>query len=201
MGIVLKVEETTLDRPVALKFRADHLLNDTETKERLLREAKAAALCHSNVCPVYEIAEIDGKTFLGHRLPQDRIARSPHCPRPAGDQGRSRHSPARLPKVWMPRTKRVSFIATSSQHDARPWRRTAGASRNSRPDSGSSSKQMYEGALHSDRPAVRAGCWRSPARWFGINSSRMRQSRAPWQRNKRWLGLVRTWADSWDRND
>ena len=65
MGVVYRAEDTTLDRPVALKFLADHLLNDTEAKERFLREAKAAAaLHHSNVCPVHEIDEVDGKTFL-----------------------------------------------------------------------------------------------------------------------------------------
>jgi serine/threonine protein kinase len=60
MGVVYKAEDTTLDRPVALKFLADHLLNDAEAKERFLREANAGtALHHSNVCPVYEIDEVD----------------------------------------------------------------------------------------------------------------------------------------------
>ncbi len=83
MGVVYKAEDTTLDRPVALKFLADHLLNDTEAKERFLREAKAAAaLHHPNVCPVYEIAEASGKTFIamafleGESL-EDRIAKGP----------------------------------------------------------------------------------------------------------------------------
>ena len=65
MGVVYKAEDTKLERTVALKFLAAHLLNDVEAKERFLREAKAAAaLHHPNVCPVYEIDEADGETFL-----------------------------------------------------------------------------------------------------------------------------------------
>ena len=65
MGVVYKAEDTKLERTVALKFLADHLLSDDEAKQRFLREAKAAAaLHHSNVCPVYEIDDVDGKTFL-----------------------------------------------------------------------------------------------------------------------------------------
>ena len=65
MGVVYKAEDTKLERTVALKFLAAHLLNDEEAKARFLREAKAAAgLHHPNICPVYEIAEAQGKTFL-----------------------------------------------------------------------------------------------------------------------------------------
>ncbi len=83
MGVVYKAEDTTLNPPVALKFLADHLLNDEEAKARFLREAKAAAaLHHPKVCPVHETAEADGKTFLamafveGQSL-EDRIAEGP----------------------------------------------------------------------------------------------------------------------------
>jgi len=65
MGVVYKAEDTRLERTVALKFLAAHLLNDDEAKARFLREAKAAAgLHHPNICPVHEIGEAEGKTFL-----------------------------------------------------------------------------------------------------------------------------------------
>ena len=83
MGVVYKAEDTSLDRPVALKFLAAHLLNDEEAKARFLREAKAAAgLHHPNICPVHEINEVDRKTFLslafieGESL-ETRIERGP----------------------------------------------------------------------------------------------------------------------------
>ncbi len=65
MGVVYKAEDTKLQRTVALKFLAGHLLNDEEAKARFLREARAAAgLHHPNICPVHEIGEAEGKTFL-----------------------------------------------------------------------------------------------------------------------------------------
>ncbi len=65
MGVVYKAEDTKLERPVALKFLAADAIEDPEHKARFVREAKAAArLDHQNICPVYEIDEADGQTFL-----------------------------------------------------------------------------------------------------------------------------------------
>ena len=83
MGVVYKAEDLHLERTVALKFLAQHTIEDPAGKERLIREAKAAAaLDHPNVCTVYEIGETDEGVFLamalvdGERL-SERIARRP----------------------------------------------------------------------------------------------------------------------------
>ncbi len=83
MGEVYRAEDASLGRPAALKFLAEHLLHDEEAKQRFLREAKAAAaITHPNICPIYEVGEEGGKTFLamayleGESL-EDRIAKGP----------------------------------------------------------------------------------------------------------------------------
>ncbi len=65
MGVVYKGEDKNLKRVVALKFLPQDLMKNPEAKERFIQEAQAAAaLDHPNICPVYEIEEVDGQTFI-----------------------------------------------------------------------------------------------------------------------------------------
>ena len=65
MGIVYKAEDLKLERFVALKFLAPHLVQDEEGRRRFQREAKAAAaLDHPNICTIHEIDEAEGRVFL-----------------------------------------------------------------------------------------------------------------------------------------
>lgn len=65
MGKVHLAHDTQLDRQVALKtpnFKAD---DSDEMVTRFYREARAAAkIQHRNICPIYDVGEIDGQHFI-----------------------------------------------------------------------------------------------------------------------------------------
>ena len=82
-------DDTQLGRKVAIKFLTDALEADETARERLHREARAAAaLDHPFVCKIYELAEIDGRTGIvmehvtGETL-RARLARAPLSPKEA----------------------------------------------------------------------------------------------------------------------
>jgi serine/threonine protein kinase len=68
MGVVYAAEDPRLGRKVALKtVRAE--VSGEETRERLRREARAAAsISHPNVCQLYEIGEHEGELFIAMEL-------------------------------------------------------------------------------------------------------------------------------------
>ena len=65
MGVVYKAEDTTLGRFVALKFPRDTELVEEKARERLIREAKAAAaLDHPNISTVFDVHEVEVLMFI-----------------------------------------------------------------------------------------------------------------------------------------
>src|SRR3989454_10593246 len=87
MGRVYLASDERLGRTVALKALAPHLVRDPSQRERLRREARAAAgLTHPGICTVYALEEVDGELYIasefvdGHTL-RDEIESG----RPSGE--------------------------------------------------------------------------------------------------------------------
>jgi predicted Ser/Thr protein kinase len=75
MGRVYLARDARLGRPVALKALLPRLTDDPRQRERLRREARAAAvLTHPGICTIYALEEHDGNLFIaaeyvdGHTL-------------------------------------------------------------------------------------------------------------------------------------
>ena len=65
MGAVYLAEDTQLKRQVALKIPRFGNQESLELLERFYREARAAATLRSpNICPVYDVGELDGQHFI-----------------------------------------------------------------------------------------------------------------------------------------
>ena len=66
MATVFLARDEELDRPVAIKLLAEHLVGDSAFRDRFLREARLAArLSHPNVVSVYDVGEAeDGRPFM-----------------------------------------------------------------------------------------------------------------------------------------
>lgn len=69
IGIVYRATDTRLDRDVAFKVLPAELTNDPDRRERLMREARAAAgLEHPNIAVIYDVGDQDGVCFIATEL-------------------------------------------------------------------------------------------------------------------------------------
>jgi len=76
MGRVYLATDAKLGRTVALKALAPHLVRDPSQRERLRREARAAAmLTHPGICTVYALEEVDGDLFIATEFVDGRTLR------------------------------------------------------------------------------------------------------------------------------
>ena len=82
MGVVYAARDDRLERTIAVKTLSA-LANDETARQRLWREARAAAsVNHPNICQIYEIGEDDGRLFIAMELLEgealaERLRRGP----------------------------------------------------------------------------------------------------------------------------
>lgn len=76
MGHVYLASDHDLARKVAIKALAPRLVRDANQRERLRREARAAAgLAHPGICTIYTLAEKDGDLFIVSEYVEGRTLR------------------------------------------------------------------------------------------------------------------------------
>jgi serine/threonine protein kinase len=74
MGVVLRVADTTLDRPLAVKLLLPGATKQPGAEDRFLLEARiTGGLQHPNIPPVHEVGRLaDGRPFFSMKLIQGR---------------------------------------------------------------------------------------------------------------------------------
>jgi eukaryotic-like serine/threonine-protein kinase len=76
MGRVVLARDSRLGRAVALKAVSPALARDTVERERLRREAQAAAaLTHPGICTIYALEELDGELYIAAEYIDGRTLR------------------------------------------------------------------------------------------------------------------------------
>lgn len=110
MGAVYLAKDTQLDRDVALKipkFGDDSGVDTDEMLERFYREARASATIRSpNICPVFDVGEIDGQHYITMAFIEGRPLRD------------------------FTKSKKIALRKAGHHHNPQAGSRTGGSSRN-----------------------------------------------------------------------
>ena len=135
MGVVWLAEDTRLNRKVALKTVKSADADTTEGRQRLMREARAAAaLNHPHIAAVHDVLDVDGKVVVvfeyveGETL-SARLQRGPMpvagdrrsrvaARRCAGRRARAGHHPSRPQAVERGARSRVARQGARLRHRA-----------------------------------------------------------------------------------
>jgi serine/threonine protein kinase len=76
MGVVYLADDLRLERRVAVKVLPDAIAGDRERRERLIREARAAAaLERLHICAIHDAAEADGLAYVAMEYVRGRSLR------------------------------------------------------------------------------------------------------------------------------
>jgi len=125
MGEVYRARDTRLNRTVAIKVLSARLTEDASFRKRFEREARAiAALEHPNICPLYDVGDQDGTSFLVmQHLQGETLASHLHrgplpLDRALSVRGRDGTSPRR----GAPRWRGASRPQAGQRHDHQEWR-------------------------------------------------------------------------------
>ena len=115
MGEVYRAKDLRLGREVAIKILPSDRLGDETRRRRFVHEAQAAsALNHPHIVTIYEIESAGDCDFIVMEYVAGAASTRPS---PAAGCGWASccASPSRWPTRSAPRTRRASFIATSSR--------------------------------------------------------------------------------------
>jgi hypothetical protein len=92
MGSVYLAHDPQLERDVAIKIPSVELNEDPRAAQWVFREARAAAgLHHPNICPVYDVGEINGVPFITSRyIEGESLSTLAHQPSPLPERTAAR---------------------------------------------------------------------------------------------------------------
>lgn len=128
MGIVFEAMDTTMHRRVALKVLPRSLANKSNHLERFLTEARSAGLLHhSNIVPVFEIAEVDGLHFytmqyihgdsLDRVIDNIKVLRTDGQAADSGNQENPGHDDRPAPRFELTRDIAVKMVRGQADED------------------------------------------------------------------------------------